>query len=218
MNTILRPGLWLLAITSLSVGALALLVGSSPSAQAQDESAQAPQGQHYQIDPVHASFVFRVKHLGIGYIYGRFNQMEGQFNLEGEEPFINITVQANSVDTGHQKRDEHLVSPDFFAAAQYPTISFKSSSVAPQQRTHEETGQTYTVYRVQGDLTLHGTTKPLSVDLIKTGEGEDPWGGYRKGMATNFTVKRSEFGMDHSLGAVSDQVRLLVTFEGTRTD
>src|SRR6476661_8172320 len=86
----------------------------------------------YKVDPVHASVVFRARHMNIGVVYGRFNAIAGQFTLDEADPTkssFNFEVQAGSVDTGNEKRDGHLKSPDFLNAKQYPSITFKSTAV-----------------------------------------------------------------------------------------
>ena len=161
--------------------------------------------QNYELDPGHTSVYFKIKHLDVSYVFGRFNDVEGQYTL-GDDPSFQFTVQTESVDTGNQKRDDHLRSPDFFNAKQFRTITFQSTSVS----------ETDDGYEVTGDLTLHGQTNEITVPLEKVGEGEDPWGGYRTGFATEFTIKRSDYGMDQMLEMVGDEVTLMISFEGKR--
>ena len=170
----------------------------------------AAAAETYKLDPAHTSVVFRVKHLGVANVYGRFNGPSGSFVFDESSPAsssIEIQVNAQDVDTAVEKRDNHLRSPDFFNAAEHPVIHFKSTSV---KRADEAK------YEVSGDLTLLGKTKPITVTAHKTGEGKDPWGNYRLGFETRFTIKRSEFGMNFMMGGVSDSVRLIVSVEGIR--
>jgi len=166
--------------------------------------------ENYKLDPVHTSIVFRVKHLGIAYVFGRFNGPTGSFVFDESIPSnssIEMMVNAKNVDTAFEKRDNHLRSPDFFNIGNYPLISFKSKSI---KRKNPDT------YEVSGNLTLLGKTRPITVKAHATGSGKDPWGNFRRGFETSFTIKRSDFGMNFMMGDVSDEVNLTVSFEGIR--
>lgn len=194
MNTRARYAYML--IYSLSI----LLVVSAPVLAAET----------YHLDPVHSSVVFRVKHLGVAYVYGRFNNPVGKLVFDEKMPSnssIDVSVSVADVDTANGKRDTHLKSPDFFNAESFPGITFRSGSF-------KKTGMD--TYAVSGDLTLLGVTRPLTVVARQTGAGKDPWGGFRRGFETSFTVKRSDFGMDFMLNGVSDEVELQVSFEAVR--
>lgn len=164
----------------------------------------------YKIDPVHSFVLFRVKHLGIGYAYGRFNKITGQFFFDRRDPtksWIQIEIPVESLDTNDPKRDAHLKSPDFFDAKQFPKIIFQSRKV---RQIGKDT------FEVLGDLTLHGITRPLKVRVTLVGEGKDPWGGYRVGFVTTFTIRRSQFGMTYMLDGISDAVTIFFAVEGVR--
>ncbi len=164
----------------------------------------------YEVDPTHSMIVFRVSHLGISYTYGRFNQPEGSFKFDKENPnnsAIDIKVTVDNIDTDHQKRDLHLKSPDFFDADKYPYITFISKRISPKKMNH---------FEVLGDLTLHGVTREIVVTAIQAGAAKDPWGGYRIGFETVFDIKRSDFNMQGMQGAVGDKVQLTVSVEGIR--
>ena len=161
--------------------------------------------EDYDLDPAHTSIVFKIKHLGISSVYGRFNEVEGAIST-GSSPSFQFTVKTDSVDTNNKKRDDHLRSPDFFNAKQFPVITFKSTEVhAHGDKLH-----------VTGDLALHGVTKHIEVNLKKLGEAEMPKGTHRVGFETTFTLKRTDFGMDKMIGPAGDEVTLLISFEGTR--
>ena len=160
--------------------------------------------QQYQVDPAHTSFYFRISHVDVSLVYGRFNEVTGEFNL-GDDPAFNFTIQTDSVDTGNQKRDNHLRNADFFNARQFPTIMFESTEV-----TETDAG-----YDVTGELTMHGVTNTITVPLRKVGEAEFPPGTPRTGFATELTIKRSDYGMTNMLDIVGDEVELLISFEGT---
>ncbi len=173
-------------------------------------SSLAYAAETYKLDPWHTSIVFRVKHMGIAYIYGRFNGPTGSFVFDESSPSkstVEVQVETKNVDTAVEKRDTHLKSPDFFNAAEYPIVSFKSKSVKKLKEA---------IYEVSGDLILLGKTRPITVKVHATGAGKDPWGNFRRGYETSFSIKRSDFGMDFMMGSVSDEVNLTVSVEGIR--
>ncbi|MCA9250732.1 MAG: YceI family protein, partial [Phycisphaerales bacterium] len=117
---------------------------------------------------------------------------------------FDVVIKTESVDTNNKKRDGHLKSPDFFNAREFPTISFKSTKV--------EKGEKDTL-KVTGDLTCHGVTKSITIDVVQTGAASGPQ-GESKGIEAIFTIKRSEFGMEYGLEALGDDVRVIVALEG----
>ena len=190
-------------ISRLTVYALAaLLLGLPAIAGAAEET--------YTVDTDHTYVLFRVKHLGIGYSYGRFNKPVGDFTFDTSTDTlgsIRMQVNAENVDTDVEKRDNHLRSPDFFDARKYPLISFASTAI---RKVGEAT------YEVTGDITLLGNTRPITFKAVQTGAGKDPWGKYRRGYKVVFTIKRSQFGMEFMLGGVSDEVEVTVSVEGIK--
>ncbi len=166
--------------------------------------------ESYQVDSSHAYAMFRVKHLGIGYSYGRFEEPTGSFTIDEAMPensAIEMQLDASKVDTDVEKRDKHLRSPDFFDVEKHPHITFKSTAFKKVDDTH---------FEVTGDLTLLGTTQPITVTAVDTGSGKDPWGNYRRGFETVFTIKRSDFGMTFMADGVSDEVEITISVEGIR--
>jgi polyisoprenoid-binding protein YceI len=164
----------------------------------------------YNVDPVHTAALFKVKHVDVSYTYGRFNDVAGTIVFDAANPAsskVDITIQAGTVDTYNQKRDAHLASPDFFDAKQFAALKFVSSSF---KKVDDST------FEVAGDFTLHGVTKPLTLTVKKIGEGKDPWGGYRIGFESTFTIKRSDFGMDKMLENIGDEVTVTFATEGIR--
>jgi polyisoprenoid-binding protein YceI len=162
----------------------------------------------YQVDPVHSAVAYRVKHLNVSYALGRFNNIAGSFVLDSADPAqskFDFTVKTDSIDTGNPARDGHLKGPDFFNARQFPTITFKSKSVASAGENQ---------YEVKGDLTLHGVTREVTLKVEKTGEGPGMRGGKLAGLFTEFTLKRSDFGMKNMVGPVGDEVTVVVSVEG----
>jgi len=164
----------------------------------------------YEIDGAHSQVIFKVKHLGVSYQYGRFNDISGQVVYDEKNPAkssVEISIKAQSADTANEKRDTHLKGPDFFNAAQFPLLTFKSKSV---KKTQEN------AFEVTGDLTVKGVTKPLTFNFTRTGAGPDPWGKYRSGGEAAFAIRRSDFGITYMPDALGDEVQLLLTFEGVR--
>jgi polyisoprenoid-binding protein YceI len=173
-------------------------------------SSLAYAAETYKLDPEHTSIVFRIKHLGVAYVYGRFNGPTGSFVFDESSPSksaIEMQAETKNVDTAVEKRDYDLRSPDFFNAGEYPFVSFKSKSVKKLKEA---------VYEVSGDLTLLRKTRPITVEVLATGTGKDPWGNFRMGFETSFSIKRSDFGMDFMLSGYSDEVNLTVSVEGIR--
>lgn len=164
----------------------------------------------YKVDPVHSAILFRIKHMNIGYIYGRFNTYSGSFAFDERTPgecSLNMEVQVGSIDSGNDKRDTHLKGPDFFNGKEFPKIAFKSTSMkALDAKTYE----------VTGDLTLHGVTKSVTAKLERIGTGKGPDGKERTGFESTFTIKRSDFGMKYMLKAIGDEVRVTLAVEGVR--
>jgi polyisoprenoid-binding protein YceI len=164
----------------------------------------------YQLDPVHTAANFRVKHVNVSYTYGRFNDITGTLLWDAANPAaskIEVTIQTGSVDTHNEKRDGHLASPDFFDAKQFSTMTFVSTAFS---KNADET------YAITGNFTLHGVTKPMTITATKTGEGKDPWGGYRIGFESTFVIKRSDFGMSKMIESVGDEVTISFTAEGIK--
>ena len=163
----------------------------------------------FKIDPVHSSVVFSVMHLGVSNFYGRFNDVSGTVVLDKEDPSkssVDLTIPVERVDTHNEKRDQHLKSPDFFNAKQFPVMTFKSKKV-------EASGDTY---KVTGELTLHGVTKPLTLEVKKSGEGKGMEGEIRGGGETHFTIKRSDYGMNFMQGPLGDEINIVVSLEGVK--
>ena len=164
---------------------------------------------NYDVDKGHSALLFRIKHVDVAYTYGRFNDFSGSIVVDDENlsnAKVEITAKLESVDTNDAKRDQHLRSPDFFNVAQFPNMTFKSTSVS-------KAGD---AYKVTGTLDLHGVTKTLTIDMKKTGEGKDPWGNHRIGFEGQMSFKRSDFGMDKMQEAVGDMVWVTVAIEGIK--
>jgi polyisoprenoid-binding protein YceI len=180
------------------------------TANAQTRSAPTTAAPQYEIDAVHSTIIFRVKHLGVGYFYGRINDPSGSFTFDAANPdaaALEISVKARNVDTNNTGRDDHIRNIDFFNAKQFPVITFKSTGF---------TRSGDNMYKVAGNLTFRGMTKPIAIDLEHVGEGDDPWGKYRCGFHTTFSISRRAFGMDYMPQGLGDEIVLMVGLEGIR--
>lgn len=179
-----------------------LIAAASFSAQAADK---------YDIDPTHTQVQFTYNHLGFSNITGRFDEVTGDFLFDAADPTqssVSITIPVASISTGVEKLDQHLLTADFFDATQFPTATFKSTSV-----TAAGEGK----LAVAGDLTIHGVTRPVVLDVTINGIGEHPM---RKLPAAGFdasaSIKRSDFGVGGYVPAVGDEVKLSITVEATQ--
>lgn len=176
-------------------------------------SANSALADKYIVDTkgAHAFIQFRVKHLGYSWLYGRFNDFSGEFTYAPDKPEdnkISVDIDTTSLDSNHAERDKHLRSEDFLNTAKFPKASFVSTKYTP---TGDKTAQ------LVGDLTLHGVTKPVTIDIEHIGGGKDPWGGYRHGFEGRSVIKPEDFGVNMSrLGPASAEVELMLTVEGIR--
>lgn len=165
----------------------------------------------YKIDPDHSSMQFSIGHLGFSELLGRFNTFSGSIVLKPKgESKVDVAVKTASVDTNHGKRDEHLRSPDFLNAKQFPDMHFVSKRV-----TFDTQGRPVLI---EGELTLLGKTKPATMKVSAIGAGKDPWGGYRAGYNATAVIKRSEYGMNfmQGEGGVGDDINITLKIEATK--
>ena len=144
----------------------------------------------WQIDPDHSSFQFKVRHLMVSNVKGDFTKAKGVVTIDERDIAnlkLEITIDAASVNTGHAKRDEHLRNADFFDVAKHPTITFVSKRA-------EKAGMDR--LKVIGDLTMHGVTREVTVDVEgPTQEVKDPLGNFRRGATATTKINRKEFGL-----------------------
>ncbi|MDZ7841947.1 MAG: YceI family protein [Gammaproteobacteria bacterium] len=171
---------------------------------------QAPvQAAEYELDTRHSFIQFRIQHLGFSWMYGRFNDVSGSYSYDPDKPEatqVEVDIDPASIDTNDAERDKHLRSEDFLNVDQYPSAGFKSTG-------YSGTAEQGTL---EGKLTLHGVTKPISIDVKKVGEGEDPWDGYRTGFIGTTTIDRRDFGIDYDVGPASWDIEFELTLEGVR--
>jgi polyisoprenoid-binding protein YceI len=162
----------------------------------------------YMIDPVHSAISFKISHVGLSYVHGRFDSFSGDFTIDSGDPSkssFRLKISPESVDTNNKGRDNHLRSPDFFNVKQFPVMSFASTAVKPVDGGYE----------VTGDLTLHGQTKPVTLTLKGGTSAEFPKGVQRTGYVADFVVKRSDFGVG-KMAMLGDEVYVSVGIEGTK--
>jgi polyisoprenoid-binding protein YceI len=169
----------------------------------------------WEVDPVHSSIGFEVKHMMISTVRGHFKQYEG--TLEAAEDYHDSRVwgsaEVASIDTNNADRDAHLLSADFFDAERYPQILYESTAIE-----HVVLG----TYRVTGDLTLKDVTREVEVEASVEGAAEDPWGNDRVGIAVRGSIDRTDFGLtwQQSLASggllVGEQVALRLDISAVR--
>lgn len=178
-------------------------------------SASSSYADVYKIDKEHTSIGFKVRHL-VTWLAGTFNEYEGRFIFDPADPSVwnaEATISAASIDTGNEKRDEHLRSADFFNVEVNPTMTFKSTGF---------TDATENGAKMQGDLTINGVTRPVTLDVEIHGTGKDPWGNERFGATAATTINRKDFnlGWNKTLETgqflVGEEVRITIELEGIK--
>ncbi|MFN8444043.1 MAG: YceI family protein [Caldilineaceae bacterium] len=166
----------------------------------------------WQIDTVHSSIEFSVRHMMISKARGKFGKFSGTIVLDEANPAattVDVSIDAASIDTGVPDRDGHLRSPDFLDAATYPTLQFKSTKVAVD-------GDSAKLY---GELTIRGVTKPVVLDVEYAGKSKNPWGQTIAGFSAKTKIKRSEWNLvwnavlETGGVAVSDDVTIEIELE-----
>ena len=144
----------------------------------------------YSLDPAHSRLGFVARHAMVTKVRGSFKDVEGQGYFDAANPsqsWLEVTIQAASIDTGNETRDGHLRTNDFFDPENHPEIHFRSTNI---EQLDDDT------YRVTGDLAIKGTTNPITIDLELTGPAVDPWGNTRIGLEGAVTVNRRDWGIN----------------------
>jgi polyisoprenoid-binding protein YceI len=174
---------------------------------------QTTAADNYTIDPAHTRVGFAARHFGINTVKGRFKEFAGKVTMEGEAlKEANATIQVQSIDTGVAKRDEHLRTADFFDAATYPTITFKT------KRIEQNAGQVV----MTADFTMRGVTKELRLPVTLSKPIKDPWGGTRVGLAARAKLNRKDYGIKYNdvlesgIPAVGDEVEIEIDAEAIK--
>ena len=172
----------------------------------------------YTIDPTHSRIGFVARHAMVTKVRGSFNEFDGSGSFDAEDPtrsHLQLTIQAASIDTRNADRDSHLKSNDFFDMETYPEITFRSTAVENVDAEN---------YRVTGDLTIKGITKPVTVEFQYTGTAVDPYGNTRIGLDGTTTVNRKDWGVNWNAALeaggvlVSEKVTLEFEVSAIRTN
>jgi polyisoprenoid-binding protein YceI len=145
--------------------------------------------QTWNFDLVHSSIQFHVRHLMVSKVHGRFTKWDGELVIDPENPAlsrVNVSIEAASIDTQEPKRDDHLRSADFLEVEKFPHLTFTSTKIA-------KTGDDR--YALTGDLTIHGVTRSVVVDVEGGDTVKDPWGGVRTGYSAKTSISRKDFGL-----------------------
>jgi len=143
----------------------------------------------WRVDASHSLAEFAVRHLMISTVKGRFTEVTGTLIGDDTDPdnaVVELTIPVAGIDTREEQRDAHLRSADFFEADRYPAIHFRSTRITRAGRDQ---------FTVTGDLTIRGTTRPVTLTVESGGRGKDPWGGERVGFSTTTTINRKDFGL-----------------------
>lgn len=159
----------------------------------------------------HQFVMFKISHLGYSWLYGRFNDFDGEFTYDAENPAnssVSVTVDTTSLDSNHAERDKHLRSDDFLHVDRFPEATFTSKRVEVDGEGEAD---------IIGDLTLHGVTKEITLDAEMVGAGPDPWGNYRMGFEAETSFKLDDFGIPYEkIGEVAREVEMIISVEGIR--
>ena len=170
----------------------------------------------YKIDPTHSSVAFKVRHMGISYVPGRFMSLDGTFSYDPtnvKNSKASATIAVGSINTADAKRDDHLKGPDFLDATKFRDIAFKTTSVEPVSAD---------AFKAHGDLTIHGVTKPVVLDVTYGGSGKDPWGNERAAFTATTKINRKDFGLTWSKALetgqllVGEDVQIVLEIEGIK--
>jgi polyisoprenoid-binding protein YceI len=162
----------------------------------------------WKIDPAHSQVEFSVRHMMITTVKGRFAGVDGTVRLDERDPSaveIDVRIDVASIDTREAQRDAHLRSADFFDVEKFPFITF-TSTAGVERRDGS--------FTLAGDLTIHGVTRRVALDVTEEGRGKDPWGGERLGFSATTKIKRSDFGLTWNQALetggvlVSDDIRI----------
>jgi polyisoprenoid-binding protein YceI len=169
----------------------------------------------FTIDKAHSEASFRIRHL-VSKVSGRFTDFSGTITADAAKPeasSVAFTIQTTSIDTANAQRDQHLRTPDFFDAAKFPTIEFKSHKVTPTSKDH---------YDVTGTLTMHGVSREVTLPVTFLGLAKDPWGNERAGFELSTTLNRKEYAivwnqvLDSGGLMLGDDVAITISIEAVK--
>jgi polyisoprenoid-binding protein YceI len=171
---------------------------------------------NYNLDPTHTRIGFSARHAMVSKVKGAFNEFEGTGYIDEDKPgnsHFELTIKVASIDTRNADRDNHLRTNDFLAMDEYPEITFRSTEIDKVDDSN---------YKVSGDLTIRGITKPITIDFEYTGSAVDPWGNLRLGFEGGTTINRKDWGVNFNVALeaggvmVSDKVNLEFDVEAVK--
>lgn len=170
----------------------------------------------WKIDPSHSQIEFAVRHMMITTVRGRFAGADGTVRLDESNPSsvdVDVTIDVATIDTRDAQRDAHLRSADFFDVEKYPHITFTSAGPIARHGS---------ALKLSGDVTMHGVTREVVLDVTDEGSGKDPWGGERRGFSATTRLKRSDFGLTWNQALetggmlVSDDIKISLDLQLTK--
>lgn len=170
----------------------------------------------WTLDPAHSSIEFSAKHMMISTVRGRMGAVNGELIVDERNPAnstVEVTVDIAGLTTNEASRDTHLRSADFFDADNHPEATFRSTRVEPLGEDK---------FRVTGDLTIRGTTRSITLDVEREGEGVDPWGNVKAAFAASTTLNRKDFGLNWNVALeaggvlVSDKIKLEISVQAAK--
>jgi polyisoprenoid-binding protein YceI len=172
--------------------------------------------ENWNFDPIHSDIGFSVRHLMISKVRGHFAKWSGTLAVDEANPqnsHVSVEIDAASISTKEDQRDTHLRSADFLDAENHPVIKFESTRV-------EKTGDSY--FKVTGDLTIRGVSKPVVLDVEYAGRSKDPWGGERAGFTAKTSIERKTYGLTWNMALetggvlVGDKVEISIEIEAVK--
>jgi polyisoprenoid-binding protein YceI len=190
----------------LALAGLVLLIAGPANAQEVSSDPASAEAGQYRLDKKHASVTLKLSHLGLSFYTMRFDGVDASYAYDPATPQaarIEVAIKADSIDTGDPAFNAQIAS-QFFEAARYPAITFRSTAVRPGQGGKGE---------VVGDLTFHGVTRPITLDVVYNGAGRGMLREERMGFSGIATIRRSEFGVTKFLPLVGDDVTVLIEVE-----
>ena len=177
---------------------------------------QATGVSRWEIDPAHTLVEFSAKHMMVTTVRGRFSGVKGSIELNDVDPTkssVTAEIDAGSLDTRTEQRDNHLRSADFLHVEQHPTITFRSTKVEHARSDH---------YKVTGDLTIRGTTRPVTLDTTLNGKGKTPYGTEVVGFSAETSINRKDWGLNWNVALeaggllVGDTIKIVLEVEAVR--
>jgi polyisoprenoid-binding protein YceI len=167
----------------------------------------------WKVDPAHSQVEFAVRHMMITTVRGRFTDVKGTVVTEDNDPTkaqVEVIIDVNSIDTREPQRDAHLKSADFFDVEKFPYITFKSKRVTDVRGDE---------FKLVGDLTIHGVTREVVLEVTSEGQAKDPWGNERAGYSATTRINRSDFGLTWNQALetggllVGDEIKITLDLE-----